>query len=1056
MHFSKTFPLCFSLLVCTIGASPVDISSDLSIRELSANLTTRNVSSNDLQAREGSVAALHSLQDAAGSIPLAARSLFHKPIPVHCVRNTGFFCEKNCACTKGGGVSCEKLSKEEVKKWKKMHKDDEQATLEEHASQITDICAGVCRCNRDKLPGTKVRKIGLQLSYGDLKAAVYHVTEKDTRGHPPIPGAPPVDPHAVPSNTPPAPPSYHPQSPAIDPYNSEVDFNSPSLQRRGSVVSNPKDPQDGAGQSLSSREQTPPSCKGSNPVNASPSLSLRRRGTAASSPKAHGYMRLHSGPNRLPGSQQEPILCPGRFGAGCKSYCYCTGQGNLACDRLPESQATFFKSYPDSQQLKADHLASMFDKCKSFCGCMDREGVYRIDGRTVNEWRAFVQAPLYSTPHTRGSAPASDAGASRPAKPRSPDIVPRHSVSSGDSPALSFPPSGINAAITTPSLSPSRSHTSLVLHPRDGAGSVIKKRTPPSKPRLACHLERNSLCETKYTCDDTGMILNRRKSFGAKCAGLLCGTSTKLTGTPQMIALCKANCLCFIRGQGEIRQIGDTGEEWGGFRNPAHRGVSRRIRKVPEHDKEPQAVEGASSSQPGEQTASLHARADAVSTIKNKLYSANRHGGAFSANKKDQDETIQCSGPEAESCKKKCACTVDSTVVCGEKFGPATTPWIRGAMLTTGENAQKEMTEQEATFTGECATACKCKLDGVFGFGQGKKLEDLKVAEAGVKGLGMGRLRIEKWPARSPTKSSGSPDGAAKALSVQRRGSPGDWSDESGNPRSGSSRGGSHSLDTATSSTAAPRMHPLKNPIWCEGNDKGFCEERCRCTPEGMVKCDSAATWGDLFTHASPPLYLLDPTSLKRLKSHHLSHVIGRCVQPTCNCKEYRGFGEPVKGFRKFPSVIPSQLPSIQPRSGTDLVNTVPASTTATGVKPRSGTNVAKPQGRPRSDSKGGKGVNSMSSIQERGVFPVTQGGPSDSMPFQPLTKTPKQPSSSPENSQSRKLLLRRTGGRPIPQTGEGPTVGTANSLPPAGTTQSLKPATSFGPPRHIICKGEG
>lgn len=1372
MHFTKTFPICLSILVYTTAASPVDISADLSIRELSANITARDAAPNDLQTRGGGVPAPQSLQDAAGSIPLGARSLFHKHKPVRCMGNTGFFCEKNCACTKGGGVSCEKLSKAEVKKWKNLHKDDGKVTMEEHASQITDNCAGVCSCDGGKVPGTTVRKIGVKLKFADLEAAAYHVTEKDTRGHVPVPAAPPGDPHAMPPGAPPASPGFPPQSPAIDSYNPEVDSYSPPLQRRGSSSSALKDPQH-AGQSLNSKERIPPSCKGSRPVcqghcyckptgelacdnltkaqkksfgsgpavpdliheharnvktacepwceckgkgkdwvegksltdfnygagrnretqnpksissadpvdltgtegsemgpentrgslsvdrghsrppeglsspssprddrtpdlssTASPSLSLKRRGNTLSSSKADGYSALHSGPDHTPHFHREPVKCASTWGPSCESNCHCTRQGKVACDRLPEHQMKLLEARPDLQQNKADQLAYVLGKCNRVCGCKDREGVYRIEGRTFEEWKQFVRASPFPTPHIRSSASAAAAGVSSPSTPSGRDTSPRHGAATGDSPAVSSPLSPSHPPVGKPPLhrrgvilatdketstsletssQGSRSntpecsnrngqkafceaqchctgagkvlcgkqkdggnvntvtqsgtegclsecqcipegekarerwgawklpgggrgltrgpgtpeyptdrpdysvrgpqpqtvmplwqppprlpssltrqfptfnqHTSQVLRPRGGSNSKVKEKTSAG-PRLVCHSTTKSLCETSYTCDATGMILNRPKVFKAKCIGLACTITPKLTGTPQIIAQCKSTCLCLMRGQGEIRQIGGTGELWGGFTNPGQRGVSRRIRKITEHNEESPAAEAPSSSQAGGQTRSLHARAGVGNTIKNKLSPPNRklvcegepkgpcesiyscdkngamkrkcsfttrcislpedehtaaqckaaclctdfkndkllrqigttgeewggfragvdaltskwmnngkklnnkksdgrvlelgdfrqrgnrgnrgnrkpvetfptpstiqrRGGAFSANKGDQhtpDETIACSGPGAKTCKKKCACTADGTVICGNKFGPATTPWVRGAMLTTGENAQKEMTEQEATFTAECATACQCRVDGVFAFGGRKKLEDWKVAKAGAKGLGIGRFRVGKSPPRSPAKSPGSPDGASNALSVvdsqppplQRRGG----SDRSGSPRSGneggSPRGRSDSLDTATSSAAIPGTHPLKTPILCEGKDKGFCEERCYCTPEGMVKCDSRATFEDLFVQASPPPYQLNPKRFKDVRAQYLSHVIGRCVQPTCKCDGLYGFRDPVKGLQKALSVSPSRPPSLQPRSGTDLVYTVPSSTPATGIKPRSGTDLAK------------------------------------------------------------------------------------------------------------------
>ncbi|MCJ1250889.1 hypothetical protein MMC30_008117 [Trapelia coarctata] len=1451
MYFSKTFPLCLSLFVHTTAASPVDISTDLSIRELSANITARDASSNDRQTRGAAVSAPQPLQDAAGSTPLGARSLFHKNKPVRCMGNTGFFCEKNCACTKGGSVSCEKLSKAEVKKWKKLHKDDETVTLEEHASQITNKCAGVCSCSGNKLPGTKVRKIGLQLGYGDMKAAVYHVTEKDTRGHAPPPGSAPGDPHVMPPSAVPAPPGSHLQDPAIDSY--EADAYSPSLQRRGTAASVLKDPRV-AGRSLNSKERTPPSCKGSRPVcqghcyctpsgdltcdnlaraqkksfgpeaveehaktvktacepwceckgkgkdwvegktltefnygagrigksenpksisssdpvdltstggserdpdnsvgslsvdrghlripdvssspatspddptpdlssTASPNLSLGRRGNSASSPNAHGYTNLDSDPDHLPDFHQEPIKCASTWGTMCISHCHCTRQGTLACDHLPENTAKLLKSRPDAQQEKADYLANVLEKCKKCCGCKDRHGVYRIEGRTFEEWKAFIYASPFSTPHTRASAQAPAAGASSPSTPHGRGATSLHSGPAGGSPALSSPPPDTDTAVASPPLSPGHSpfgkplihprgvvlsadnkattsslktssggsrsntldcsnkigqkafcearchctdggkvlcgkqkdgtitavtqpgmdgclndcrcigegekgregwgpwklpgggrgltrgpaipeyptnrpdytvgapepraitplrqppprvlsslnrqfptfnqHSSHVLHPRGSAGSKLREKMS-WKQKLLCYPAMRELCETKYTCDATGMIINRRHGFKAMCTGLACGATPKLSGTPDTISQCKQACLCVTKLGRELRQIGNTGEQWGGFHNPGQRGVSRRIHQITERNEGSPAAEVSSSSQATGPIKALHARSGAGNAIKNKLSPARRKlicegepkGPCESIYSCDKNGamTRKCSLggrciilPEDEhtaaECKAACLCTDFKNDRLMRQIGTTDEEWggFKGGVdpLTSKRmNSEKlkkangkaggvqvlgygsippasghpayPVTLQrrgmisnikagvplfnpkifcaprgspQATF---CNQEYKCNLKSMLvcrrgsclSFGQSKAAQgsdipyDISQCRHICGCLGRdGKLRKEgrvldlrqhgNRGLRRPAASSSTPTplerrgGVASSIkgksdpnpelecSVFPEGYPGNlfcskkyecdrdmfvvprkkiynpisrpkhrvnardgfdceklcgcrdqhgrykkwggrpWKrDESlarlntitsspildkraleGNKleareensalqrgniqeRGGSPRGASDSLDTAASSTAIPGAQSLKSPILCEGKDKSFCEERCYCTPKGTMKCGSTATFEDLSVLASPPMHRLDAKVFKNVKARYHPHVIGRCITPICKCNEDHGFRDPIKGLRKALSVIPSQPPSIRPRSGTDLVNTVPSSTPAAGTKPRSGTDLGKP-----------------------------------------------------------------------------------------------------------------
>jgi len=1656
MHFSKSFRLCLSLYIYTTAASPVDFSPDISIREVPTNISTRHIPFHDFQAREAGLSAPQTGRDAAGSIPLGARSLFHRHTPVRCMGGSGHFCEKNCACTKGGSVSCEKLSKAEFKKFKKAATGDEKS-LEEHAQRITDNCAGVCSCDGGKVPGTKVRKIGFQIGYGDLKAAAYHVTEKDTRVHPPVAPVAPVAPYGAPPGSPPSappgPPSFHSNGPAIDPYNSGVESYTPSIQRRGNAASDRKDLQD-AGEPFYSKEQTPPSCKGSRPVcqghcyctstrkftcdrltksqrktfgsgpavsdairehalnvktacepwceckgkgkdwvegktltefnygvgrnrgsgdtnsissadptglagagggerapentsgslsvdrghlrgagvpssptasrddsahdlsgTASHSFSLQRRGVRlskdkVSSPQAVGYSALHSGPGHLASFHEEPIKCRSIWRKKCEAHCYCTTQGTMSCDRLPAKEVERLKSHPDSGKANLDRAAGVLKICKPVCGCKDRDGVYKIEGRTFEEWDVMIRQGYKNTPAPAagdfspggarggGTFPVGDvslrhgisaSGSQAPSSPPPatdnlpvssppsldrPSLHPRGTAVSTDketSPSLLEPSGrgsrsdtivcsdkngqnsfcearchctatgtvmcgkrtdwGTTAAVAqpgtedclndcwcspgeekarggwgtwklpggghgltkgsdtpefpsnrpdqvmrtpeprqnmplppTPHHVPSsfsrqfpafNQHSIQVLHPRSGSsevlqarsgiGSKLKEKISPGQ-RLICHDAVKEFCLTRYTCDATGMILERgqKSSFNGMCGGFPCGHTPQTTETHYTIETCKSACTCMrTKGRGELRQIGNTGEFWGGFRTPAVRGPRRRIGPIheqaealpvasalspspsqtvgqskalhprggvgeaikkefgpsdrrlvcegaPKHfcqaryscsktgamTKEctnpvhcvslstqdhsvrdckasclcfdfknrkalreigstgeqwgglrggiphqtpgrpeaggpevggpevgdievggpeammstsaskspasqaalkrrggvalrfksgrvfiphivcsnpyrpqslyckhqfkcngasilvrrrgislpflrPAAVKGypeanlyspadnlrdctkicgcmgddgqfrrqyalvvdwrqeaqrgartsvASSSTPRKRTLDgniLKTRGDntvqhpahgprsftataprldkppldknilralgypyavrsprshtasssnlskppldkniakalgydperygfrgprrpiapSASLTKPLLFSKSmeagrkqtepravssseipiasspapggklppgdiednsapqrrnirKRGGTFSAGKAPEapdqhtpDESIQCSGAKADSCKKKCACSAEGSVVCGNMFGPGITPWVRGALLTTGENAQKKMTEQEAQLTAECATACQCKVNGVFGFGS-RKMKKLKLENAEEKSAGIGRFRVD----RSLKKPSLSPDASPKALSIL--------------PSQASSlqrRGGSDAEDAAMSSAPSLGQHTLKNPIWCEGGIRSFCEDRCYCTPDGVVKCDSKETVEDLFVHnllENRRLYQLDLLQSRAKKAQYITEVTGKCT-PTCRCSGDHGYKEPRKGLRNALSVIPSQTPSIQPRGGTDLGHTVKPSTPAAGINPRSGIDVAKPE----------------------------------------------------------------------------------------------------------------
>lgn len=1519
MHFSTTFPLCLSLFVYTTAASPVDFSPEISIREVSANLSTREASFLDFQTREAGLSAPQTLQDADGSVALGARSLFHRHKPVRCMGGSGHFCEKNCACTKGGSVSCEKLSKAEIKKFKKTATDDEKL-LEEHAQQITDTCAGVCSCGGGKVPGTKVRKIGFQIGYGDLKAAAYHVTEKDTRVHAPVA---PVAPYGAPPSAPPAPPSFHSNGPAMDPYNSGVESYTPSIQRRGNAASDIKDSHD-AGDPLYSKGQTPPSCKGSRPVcqghcyctstgeltcdrltksqrktfgsgpavpdaiqehplniktacepwceckgkgkdwvegktltefnygvgrnggsenaksistadptglagagggerapktasdslsvdrghfrgaglpstpaasrdesaydissTASHSLSLQRRGGRLSkdnlsSPQAVSYSALHSGPDHLASFHAEPIKCKSTWGKKCEIYCYCTTQGTVSCDRLPATEVERLESRPDSESVKLERAAGLLKNCKPVCGCKDRDGVYKIEGRTSEEWNVMIRQGYQNTPAP--AAPASSPiGARGGGTSRAANVSPRDGISAGGSRASSSPlsatdnlpvfsspsldrpflhPRGVASAdkeISPSSLEPSgrgsrsdtvvcsnkngqrssckvrchctatgtvmcgkrtdwgttaavaqpgtdgclndcwcspgeekarggwgtrnlpgggrglikgsdtpefpsnrpdytlrtpepqaimplrplphrvpssldrqfptfNQHSNQVLHPRSGSSEVLRERSgigsklrekmAPGQ-RLICHDAVKEFCLTRYTCDATGMILERgqKSNFKGMCGGFPCVHTPKTT-EHYTIETCKNACTCMrTKGRGELRQIGNTGELWGGFRTPAVRGPRRGVRPIHERG-EASAVAAApslSASQTVGQSKALHPRGGVGEAIKKKLgpgdrrlicegapkqfcqarYSCSktgtmtkkctnpvhcvslstqdhslheckaaclcfdfknrkalreigstgeqwgghrgeaplqtsgrpeasgpevggpeamrltsvsstpasqaalqrrrtldgsilkargdstiqhpahgarspiatpprldkppldknilqalgypyvvrsprshtasssnlskppldkniakalgydpmrygvrgprrpiatsasftkpllfgktmkaggkkpeqsalpsskiaiapspasvgkppldgegiedtsapqrrnvqRRGGIFSAGKApaspDQrvpDEPILCSGAKAEPCKKKCACSAEGTVVCGNAFGPGISPWVRGALLTTGENAKKKMTEQDAQLTAECATACSCKVNGVFRLNS-RRMEKSKLENAEEKSAGHGRIRVD----RSPKKPFRFPDSSPKASSIVP------------SEPSLQRRGGSHTGDTAMSSAPGLGQHTLKHPVRCEGNTKRFCEDRCYCTPDGTVQCDSKETVEDLFVHNvhdNSRLYQLSLRQSRAKKAQYITEVTGKCT-PTCKCPGNHGYKEPEKGLRKALSVIPSQTPSIQPRSGTDLVHAVNSSTPAADFKPRSGTNLVKPR----------------------------------------------------------------------------------------------------------------
>ena len=609
-----------------------------------------------------------------------------------------------------------------------------------------------------------------------------------------------------------------------------------------------------------------------------------RRGNSLSAKvRPHGYDSLPDGPpeglldtRRRPfhgKTHAGPTTCIGPAQHRCQSGCYCTADGNIACDQRTQQEIrqAYFSGSDVNKRLE-EIKESLIITCTLVCGCV-KDGETRVAGRTKEEWleikrqgaiKTHKQADVKVRPDSPRTPAGSEDKLGRMGSFPDPPIALRRLQAAGPDHFLIRPGGALNSARSTEARSKSsvieRSQTSI----QSPSGKIAPSGSDSAMSRPISHA---------ISLHKRGENVQKVDTVQIACNGY-------------MKPFCEQFCRCNLAG----RIICDKTDiqHLEGSKAPVNWVTAqRRVMEEIRNDCSPFCKCEKVLGTPGPS----NEPSSSSKTRKTKRLKLSRRGGKRKA--ADTATSLQplCRGSMKVLCEKNCYCTDAGEFRC-DNVTPQSFEGYESLDICVSTTLKLR-----AEYSQQCTPECSCDK-----FSHVRKLLHTQEASSSST-MGSKNLRTRPEGVVNDTTSPHTVCASALAVIASSR------------PRAPATKALSARSDVLLRDAADPLSKRAELVVVCSPNDlerKRQCEDRCYCSTSGELKCDTQYPRHFDYIEQYARMISLSKEKKEQQKIQQIELVTNFCL-PACKCVE----NPPSRGgsAEKLSAIQKSNLARTRPTS---------------------------------------------------------------------------------------------------------------------------------------------